>query len=256
MCLILFAYKTHPSFDLIVAANRDEFYQRPTRRLDFWPEAPQLLAGQDLEAGGTWLGLTRTGRFAAVTNVRQGQAEPSADLRSRGQLPLDFLLGQQTPLDYLAQLQLDAAHYAGFNLLLSDGERLYYGSNRNQQTPRELEPGIYGLSNAALNSPWPKVEQGCIELKQLVNSDNLTSAALFKLLQDSTVPADHELPNTGVGLEWERRLGSRFIESTDYGTRSSLVLLRTPQGGTELFEQSYNPQWQPPQRFQLTSTKP
>tara|TARA_R110001583_G_scaffold2344_3_gene17159 strand:- start:3912 stop:4676 length:765 start_codon:yes stop_codon:yes gene_type:complete len=249
MCLILFAYNTDPGYQLIVAANRDEFYQRPTRRLDFWPEAPQLLAGQDLEQGGTWLGSTRTGRFAAITNVRQGFSQTSRQFQSRGRLPLDYLLGDQAPMDYLVALQPQAHLYAGYNLLLGDRQGLYFSSNRNQQAPQRLAPGVYGLSNAALNTAWPKVREGAQALQQLILDQKTTPEALFRLLQDRTTPEDALLPETGVGLEWERRLGSRFIESEDYGTRSSLVLLNGYDGDCQIHEQSYTPHWEKPKSY-------
>ncbi len=249
MCLILFAYKAHPRYSLIVAANRDEFYNRPTRRLDFWPEAPRLLAGQDLEQGGTWLGSTRTGRFAAVTNVREGFSQGHTRLLSRGRLPLDYLLGDQPALDYLAALEPQAHLYAGYNLLLGDLDGLYYGSNRNQQQPQPLSPGVYGLSNATLDSPWPKVAQGTQALQQLINSDNISAEALFRLLQQRDIPADDQLPDTGIGLEWERRLGARFIESNAYGTRSSLIMLGEHDGSYQIHEQSYTPHWEKPKSY-------
>lgn len=249
MCLILFAYKVDPGYPLIVAANRDEFYRRPTRRLDFWPEAPNLLAGQDLEQGGTWLGCTRSGRFAAVTNVREGFSQTRAQLKSRGRLPLDYLLCNQPPLDYLAALDSQSHRYAGYNLLLGDRHGLYYGSNRNQQPPQTLAPGIYGLSNATLDTPWPKVAQGTRALQQLIEADGISADALLRLLQQRDLPADDQLPDTGVGLEWERRLGSRFIESNDYGTRSSLVMLSEQDGSQQIHEQSYTPHWEKPKSY-------
>ncbi|MFT5720407.1 MAG: hypothetical protein ACI9W6_000697, partial [Motiliproteus sp.] len=246
MCLILFAYKMDPGYPLIVAANRDEFYKRPTRRLDFWPQAPGLLAGQDLEQGGTWLGCTRSGLFAAVTNVRKGFSQSSEPLRSRGRLPLDYLLGNQPPLDYLHALESQSHHYAGYNLLLGDRHGLYYGSNRNQQPPQALAPGIYGLSNATLDTPWPKVAQGTQALQQLIEADDISAPALLRLLQQRDLPTDDQLPDTGIGLEWERRLGPRFIDSSDYGTRSSLVMLREHDGSQQIHEQSYSPHWEKP----------
>ena len=252
MCLILFAYNVDPRYRLVVAANRDEFYQRPTRRLCFWPEAPQLLAGQDLEAGGTWLGITRNGRFAAVTNVREGTASVGAGLRSRGELPLDYLLAELGTEEYLQRCQQRANQYAGYNLLLADRNGLYYSSNRNDQQPQTLAPGVYGLSNAALDSPWPKVSDGSAALRQLIDSNQLSVTALLALLQHKLPPDDHRLPDTGVGIEWERRLGPRFIESENYGTRSSLVLLQDYDGNTEVVEQSYWPHWHQPQSYRFS----
>ena len=260
MCLIVFAYKIVPDHRLVLTANRDEFYHRPTRRLDFWPEAPVLLAGQDLESGGTWLGLTRSGRFAAVTNVRQGiaQTKPALgrELTSRGQLPLGFLLSQQAPLSYLQQMQQaeqqQQQFFAGYNLLVDDGERLCYSSNRNQQQPRELEPGVYALSNAALDTPWPKVADSAAALKRLIQDDDCSIEQLLQLMQDRSQPEPQRLPDTGVGMEWEQRLGSRFIDSVDYGTRSTLVLMSRYDGNIQLCEQSYTPTWQVPKSFRLT----
>ncbi|MEH6470675.1 MAG: NRDE family protein [Halopseudomonas sp.] len=253
MCLILFAYKTDPRYQLIVAANRDEFYDRPTRRLDYWPEAPRLLAGQDLEQGGTWLGITRCGRFAAITNVRQGLNPSSKNLKSRGHLPLDFLLSDQAPLSYLETLQQQADDYAGYNLLLGDRDGLYYGSNRNQQSPQQLTPGVYGLSNACLNTPWPKVAEGAEALQQLIDDQRTAPEPLLQLLQQRDTPADQQLPDTGVGLEWERRLGPRFIESERYGTRSSLVLLSEYDGDSQIHEQSYTPHWEKPKSYYFST---
>ncbi|MEH6649681.1 MAG: NRDE family protein [Motiliproteus sp.] len=260
MCLIVFAYKTVPDHRLVLAANRDEFFHRPTRRLDYWPEAPTLLAGQDLELGGTWLGLTRSGRFAAVTNVRQGFTHTTPphgrELTSRGQLPLDFLLSQQAPLGYLQQLlqaeQQRQQFFAGYNLLVDDGERFCYSSNRNQQQPRELTPGVYALSNAALDTPWPKVADSAAALQRLIEHDHCSIEQLLQLMQDRSQPEPQRLPDTGVGMEWEQRLGSRFIDSADYGTRSTLVLMSRYDGNTQLCEQSYTPQWQAPKSFRLT----
>lgn len=259
MCLIVFAYKTVPDHRLVLAANRDEFFHRPTRRLEFWPEAPVLLAGQDLESGGTWLGLTRNGRFAAVTNVRQGYAKTTPalgrELTSRGLLPLDFLLSQQAPLSYLQKVQQEEQQqqqfFAGYNLLVDDGERLCYSSNRNQQQPQELEPGVYALSNAALDTPWPKVADSAAALQQLIKDNNCSIEQLLLLMQDRSQPESHRLPDTGVGMEWEQRLSSRFIDSADYGTRSTLVLMNRYDGNTQLCEQSYTPNWQVPKSFRL-----
>ncbi len=201
------------------------------------------MAGQDLEQGGTWLGCTRSGRFAAVTNVREGFNQSRGRLKSRGQLPLDFLLSDQPPLDYLDTLQPQAGQYTGYNLLLGDRHGLYFGSNRNQQQSRALAPGVYGLSNAALDTPWPKVTTGTRALQRLIDAQNTSAEALLELLQQRDIPADPLLPDTGIGLEWERRLGARFIESKDYGTRSSLVLLGADDGNYQVHEQSYTPHW-------------
>ena len=225
MCLILIAFQVHPDYPLIVAANRDEYFERPTRPAGFWPEAPLLLAGQDLTAGGSWLGITREGRFAALTNVRDGRRPEIPDATSRGHLVTDFLNKRQTPEDYLQQL--NGARYNGFNLLCGDAKELYYGSNRIAHLTA-IEPGIHGLSNGALNTPWPKLLAGknaledCLERRQTLAVEDL-----LPLLNHRERAPDPQLPDTGVDLDWERSLSSRFIEAPayHYGTRSSTVVL-------------------------------
>ena len=236
MCLIVFAIDSHPRYPFVLAANRDEFYARPTQSLQPWPDAPQLFAGRDLEAGGTWLGITRARRFAAITNVREG-VQRDATQRSRGALTRDFLLGPQSAFDY-ARLAYDASeHYAGFNLLLGDSESIYYCSNRGD-APRALGRGIYGLSNDSLDTPWPKVVGSKQELQQLLAVDP-TPSALLKILADTRQPADEELPNTGVGLDLERIYSMRFIASSTYGTRASTALLIDNDGHTQICERNF-----------------
>jgi len=235
MCLIILGWRAHPDYPLVVAANRDEFYARPTAPAGRWPEAPELIAGRDLEAGGTWLGITDSGRFAAVTNVR----EPGAPLGrlSRGQLTRNFLVGRERPADYLAKLSLD--DYSGFNLLLGDGRDMYYRSNRND-APRRLEPGIYGLSNHLLDTPWPKLttarEQFAQDLVQLPERE-----PLFELLADAEIVPDPALPSTGVPLEWERLLSAVFVRSEKYGTRASTVLTVSRRDEILFEERSFGP---------------
>lgn len=236
MCLIVVGWRVAPAYPLVVAANRDEFYARPTAVAARWPEAPQVIAGRDLEAGGTWLGITDSGRFAAVTNVREPGQPPGR--YSRGQLTRDFLCGEQAALPYLQQLA--GADYAGFNLLVGDGEQLAYFSNRGGP-PRCLPPGVYGLSNRLLDSPWPKLlkarERFAAALPQLPDEQVFVS-----LLADDEIVPDHELPQTGVSLEWERRLSAIFVRSENYGTRASTVVWQRADGAVQLHEQSYGPQ--------------
>ncbi|HET8710761.1 MAG TPA: NRDE family protein [Spongiibacteraceae bacterium] len=236
MCLIVFAIDSHPRYPFVLAANRDEFYARPTRSLHAWPDAPQVYAGRDLEAGGTWLGITRHRRFAAITNVREGVHRTSTQ-RSRGELTRDFLLGTQSAASYAEQVYGDGDHYAGFNLLLGDGADIYYCSNRGE-TPRALTRGIYGLSNDSLDTPWPKVVGGKAELRKLLESEPST-AALLRILADTHRPDDSELPDTGVGLDLERKYSSRFIASDEYGTRASTALLIDSRGDVEICEQNF-----------------
>ena len=226
MCIILVAWRSHPEFPLVVAANRDEYFARRTAGADFWPDHPQVLAGRDLEGGGTWMGITRSGRFAALTNYR----DPSIlrkDVPSRGGLVAGFLTGQERIDAFLARLTPLSATYNGFNLLLGDlsGEnrRLVWFSNVTNER-RELGPGIHGVANHLLDSAWPKVGAGKTALAAALGTlpDN---TALFELLRDDSIHPDEALPRTGVSLEWERLLSSAFVKAPGYGTRSSTVLL-------------------------------
>ncbi len=232
MCLILFAWHQHPHYPLVLAANRDEFYQRPSAPLAFWPDAPTVLAGRDQIAGGTWLGLSRSGRFAALTNVRD-PARRRPDAPSRGALVSGFLLGEQPATGYLADIQPRADDYNGFNLLLGDASGLHYFSSY-AGAPRRLVAGLYGLSNAELDRPWPKVERGKERLAAALAEPQLD--ALFELLGDRTQPPDQTLPDTGVGVDRERQLAPIFICGEHYGTRSSSVLLLDADGTAELAE--------------------
>lgn len=235
MCLILFAYRRHPSFRLIVAANRDEFLDRPTAPLAFWSDSPQVLAGRDLKEGGTWLGITRTGRFAALTNYRD-PARLVQNAPSRGRLVSDYLQGDEPAHAYLDRLVARAHSYNGFNLLLGDGEELFYYANLAGE-PRSLEPGLYGLSNHLLDTPWPKLKRSRLLLHQLLNRrPNPTADELLDLLVDRVPAPDAELPRTGVPLEWERWLSPVFIEAPNYGTRASTVLLANNIGDTCMVE--------------------
>jgi uncharacterized protein with NRDE domain len=223
MCLILFAYHVHPSYPLIVAANRDEFYERPTAPAAFWEDAPSVLAGRDLEKGGTWMGVTRTGRFAAITNYRApGHARP--DAKSRGFLVSDYLIGTDTPQAYLKKVQKEHEHYNGFNLLVGDTQSLYYYTPLHNEI-EEVSPGIHGLSNHVLDTPWPKVRKGTEKLKQALHDKIIDETTLFSILSDAEESPEEELPNTGVGKEWEKLLSPLFIQSETYGTRSSTIFL-------------------------------
>ncbi len=229
MCLILFAWRAHPRYRLVLAANRDEYYARPAEAMAWWDDAP-LLAGRDLEAGGTWLGLARGGRFAALTNVRDPAAFV-AGRPSRGQLVPDWLRHAGGVDGYLAALAARGADYNGFNLLAGDREALWYYGNRSGEPPCAVAAGIHGLSNHRLDTPWPKVHRGTEGLARLLDRDAVEPEALLELLADRTAAPDAELPDTGVGLEWERQLSPLFIETERYGTRCSTVLLLEAGGG-------------------------
>ena len=241
MCTLLLAWQVDPARPLVVAANRDEFYARPAAAAAFWQDAPQLLAGRDLQAGGTWLGVTREGRFAALTNVREPGLRAPPHAPSRGQLVADFLRGNSAPEDYLASLR--PADYAGFNLVvgvIGDRASLWYLSNRAGPA-RRLGPGVYGVANAALDTPWPKVARGRERLAALVAGGEPGTRALLDLLADPTPAADAELPDTGVGLALERMLSPLFIASPAYGTCCSTALAIDRDGAVEFCERTQNP---------------
>ena len=238
MCLIAFAWQMSGR-PLLLLGNRDEFHPRPTRAAGFWNEEgqPQLLAGKDLEAGGTWLGVTRSGRFAALTNIRSPEARKGP--RTRGTLALDYLTGRMRPAEYLAALVDDLDGDAGFNLVVGTMQELWYlNSQKGQPTP--LGPGVYGLSNAELNSPWPKLQALCKGLEQHLDTDS-DSDVLLELLKDSSEYPDEQLPDSGVGLEWERLLSATFILGEDYGTRASTLLAIDADGSITFVEQGFGP---------------
>lgn len=235
MCLILFSWRSHPQHKLLVAANRDEFYARPTAAAHFWKDAPHILAGRDLQQGGTWLGVTTNGRFAALTNVRNPQA-PIGKL-SRGLLVSDFLNSNATPEQFLQQLQSTISSYSAFNLLIGDGDQLHYGNSRGES--RELQPGIYGLSNAALDTSWPKVLLGKQQLFDLMTHDPLPDE-LFALLANREHASENALPDTGIDSALEKQLSARFIHMKGYGTRSSTLLSCSHTGDIQFTEKQFD----------------
>jgi uncharacterized protein with NRDE domain len=233
MCLILLAWHVHPEFPCVLAANRDEFHERPTRSADWWPDHAGLLAGRDLKAGGTWLGVTRRGRFAALTNFRDPSIQ-RADVRSRGTLVTDVLEAGNSVADGLAYLRSVDANYNAFNMILSDGKRLgVYESVRHDG--RELGAGIFGLSNDLLDTPWPKVRNAKSRLASAL-TDVQDVTALMNLLRDDQQASDAELPQTGISVEWERLLSSAFVRADEYGTRCSTVF-RVDHAGRAYFDE-------------------
>lgn len=243
MCLIVFAYNVHPSYRLILAANRDEFYERPSFSADFWKDHPQVLAGRDLKNGGTWLGVTSDGKFAAVTNYRDPAALKS-NAPSRGKLVSCYLAGRQNSDTYLKKIFSQVEKYNGFNLLLGDDHDLFVFSSRSQK--QKMKPGIYGLSNHLLDTPWPKVKRAKKMLKAALNKKGTAlEEELFSLLADRRVPPDNKLPSTGIGLEGERLLSPVFIESPVYGTRSSTILLIGKNRRVRLVEKVFDGQKEP-----------
>jgi len=238
VCLIVLAWRARADLPLVVAANRDEWRDRPAEAAHWWPDAPALLAGRDLKARGTWMGVTRSGRFAAVTNFRDPGDKRSTAL-SRGTLVTEFLLGSEHPRDYLGRLATRMREYNGFNLILGDSSDLFYFGSR-EGTVREIEPGIHGLSNHVLDEPWPKVTRGRSVMAAALGAGD-PAPALFEMLSDPEGAADPELPDTGVGLEWERRLAAPLITGPDYGTRASTVVTIDDRDEVQFEERTRGP---------------
>ena len=237
MCLILLAWRSHPDYALVFAGNRDERYERPSAPADFWNDEPEIYGGRDLELSGTWLGLRKSGRFAAVTNYRDGPAKKPAP-RSRGELTANFLRGKEGPAAYLNKLATtDGCLYGGYTLLVGDLDRLFSLSNRSPGGVEELRPGVHGLSNHLLNTPWPKIVRGKRRVEALVgSSEKELVKGLFEALADRTPGDETELPDTGVGAARERELSPAFIAADYYGTRASTVVL-IGRDGSVLFEE-------------------
>lgn len=253
MCLLVLAYRVHPAYPLVVAANRDEFYDRPSSPARFWPEAPQMLAGRDLAAGGTWFGMTRDGRFAAVTNYREARAPAAA---SRGHLVRDYLQGDCSAGEFAHTLLPRADLYAGFNLLLGDPNELWWYSNR-AQAPQRLGPGVYGLSNHLLDSPWPKVLTGKAALAAAcADPGDLALAPLVDLLGDRRTHAAQADPVSGMDADLARALSAVFIDTALYGTRCSTLLLQNAASRVDFVEHSHRPRpGQAHYRFFLDTAK-
>ncbi|MGB1238489.1 MAG: NRDE family protein [Pseudomonadales bacterium] len=253
MCLISFAYRQHPSYPLILVANRDEFFTRPSQAMHYWEDKPNLLAGRDLSAGGTWLGFNTQGRFAALTNYRDVQSAQPVHPLSRGALVNAALDTAQTLKSQLAAADSQQAHYSGYNLLAGDRDALYYADSSDEPY-RPLSPGIYGLSNARLNTPWPKLERAVEQLRAVLDQATLTTAKLAHVLQEQEVFPDHQLPDTGISLEWERALSSQFIQMPEYGTRAKTIVLLADTGECQVSEISYSPEHAPETRdFSFTT---
>ena len=239
MCLILIAYRAHPDYPLVVAANRDEYYQRPTAPAAFWEDHPHILAGRDLECMGTWLGVTRDGRIAALTNFRNPH-ERKTEAPSRGRLVSGFLESDLAPRAYLEQVALTASSYNGFNLLLGDADGLFCFSSHSAAS-QALPPGIFGLSNHLLDTPWPKVERGKQRLRAALTREPSIDD-LLDLLYDKEPAREDELPDTGVGAGMERVLSPALITSPQYGTRASTAVLLRKDGEVEFAERTILPQ--------------
>lgn len=238
MCIISFHLQEHPVYKFILVANRDEFYERPTAAAHFWEDMPDLLAGRDLKAMGTWLGITKQGRFAALTNYRDPKQVQDGK-KSRGAILTEYLGGHQSPEDFLHMLQGEREQYNGFNLVVGDADHLTYYSQREDRM-EPLKPGTYSVSNASLLTPWPKVEKARTILHDYVTQHNhLSIDSLLEQLHDEGIAEDTRLPDTGVGLELERTLSPIFIRTPHYGTRSSTVLTISHDNEVDFTERTF-----------------
>ena len=238
MCVLFVAWQQNAAFPLIVAANRDEYYARQARPARFWHGPLQILAGRDEHAGGTWLGVNKNGYFAALTNYREIKDIP-ADARSRGLLVADFLNGRSDAPEYADRAATIGSRYAGFSLLLYDGQQLVYCSNRSTE-PHTLAPGQYGLSNHLLDTDWPKINHGKAQFDTALRNGAQVEN-LFALLRDRSPVPDDELPDTGVGREWERLLSPIFVTTGEYGTRCATCVRIGTDGMVEFEERSFDP---------------
>ena len=237
MCLVVLAFRRHPDYPLVVVANRDEYYDRPARAAHFWDDVPDILGGRDEEAGGTWFGVDRYGRWATVTNYRGGAL--GANARSRGELPVKFLRTATAPAAYAESVLAEAHWFRGFSLLAGTPEELVYCTNHNASI-RVLEPGIYALSNDLLDTPWPKAEYARRMLTAVLDQPETPEIdRLLAILGSRDQFPDAHLPDTGIGLEMERVLSAPFIVSDSYGTRCTTALLMHRDGSVQFTEQGY-----------------
>ena len=237
MCLVVFAWQAHPEYKLILAANRDEFHGRPSQEAHWWPDSPEVLAGRDLQAGGTWLAIAKSGRFATVTNYRE-QQQARGGLRSRGEIATKFVSGSDDAMTYVSSMAAD--HYAGVSVLVADSDTICYTSNRGDD-PVSLAPGVYGLSNASLDTPWSKLLRTKEALTTLIDSDNVNSTELLRLLADKTPAPSAEVENGELPFNLARALTAPFIVSESYGTRCSTTLLYSNDERIEFCERRFDP---------------
>jgi uncharacterized protein with NRDE domain len=239
MCLIAFAWQSHPRWRLLLGGNRDEFHARPSAALARWDDAP-ITGGRDLEAGGTWLGVTDSGRCCVVTNVRDPR-DPQLGV-SRGLLATDYLNGGAGASVHAQELLRSAAGYRPFNLLTFDARDGFYLGNRPEPRAQAVTPGVHGLSNADFNTPWPKTRALMQHLRHWIDAgDDMNFAPLFAALADEQVAPDAQLPDTGIGLERERLLSAAFIRGEAYGTRASTVVAIGHDGLGVIVERRFGP---------------
>lgn len=238
MCLIFFSIDQHPAYKFIVASNRDEFYDRKTAPAHFWEDHPQVLAGRDLEAMGTWMGVTKGGKISMLTNYRDPQhINPAAP--SRGKLVSDYLINEVSAEAYIHHVAQNGEKYNGFNLFTGTADALYYYSNYGKGVEK-LSPGFYGLSNHLLDTPWPKVKLGKEKIAPLLRQSTIDVEAVFQALYNTDLAEDALLPQTGLPLTRERALSSMFIKTDNYGSRCSTVVLIDRQDRMEFYERTYD----------------
>lgn len=237
MCLTVFAYKVYPEYPLIFATNRDEFYDRPASKATFWYDIPTVLAGRDLQASGTWMGITRNHRFASITNYRD-MNNIIDDAPSRGNIVVDYLSSDIYAQDYMNILKKKAGLYNGYNLIAGQVDDLWYYSNQKDE-PVKIVPGFHSLSNAFLNTSWPKTRTALSDFKTVINNNSTDDSLLFQLLQNQKRYPVEQLPSTGLSIDIERIVSSIFITSDEYGTRCSTVIYANPNTQTEFIEKTY-----------------
>jgi uncharacterized protein with NRDE domain len=235
VCLIVLAWRQHPEFPLVLAANRDEYHARPAAPMGWWEDPSDMLAGRDLKAGGTWLGLSRAGRLGAITNYREDS--PTVAKRSRGEIITEFVRSRKAPSQFLDAV--DPRSYAGFSSLACDGAELAYGSNRGDST-RALDPGVYGLSNASLDTPWSKLVRSRDRLEALLRSDRVALDQLLDLMADREPAQGTERPESGLPFELDRALSAPFIVMPEYGTRCTTAVICRSDGHVEIVERRFD----------------
>lgn len=237
MCILFVAVNQHQDYPLIIAANRDEFFNRETAESHLWDSAQGIIAGQDLQAGGTWMGINKQGYIASLTNIRDPK-KICANAITRGELVSHYL--QHPVKEYQQTLRASKENYNGYNLLFGKWNKLaVYNNHLDRQ--QALTDGYYGLSNASLNSPWPKINKGVGKLQEYCqDGHDINPDILFTLLLDKQLAADEDLPKTGMPIEWERRLSAIFIVGNEYGTRSSTVLAVDKQKNVTWYERTYD----------------
>jgi uncharacterized protein with NRDE domain len=250
MCLIAFAFDSHPRYRLVLVANRDEFLDRESEPARFWPDAPHLLAGRDLRAGGTWLGITTGGKIAAVTNYRDPRQQV-IDPPSRGALVADYLRNERmTAADLQAHLLRSGNSYDGFNLIYGTVSELHYFTNRGGSSG-PITPGVHALSNHLLDTRWPKLVEAKNRLEAILQQDHPSMADLFVAMSDPAPFADELLPDTGIGPEFERFLSPILIKGDRYATRSTTVLLVSRNGEVSFCEKIHDAKGEEPHCFRF-----